>query len=260
MKSVPVHVFYFRGLSTYGADDAKWSFLNFGSMHKYVQKAFAEREVILHPVLGMGVGTLLEMAARAQKAIESHAAWKDPHRPVHFCGHSAGGLIARLVLDSIAAADGKILSLLTFGTPNSGSELARVCIDMPVKFKGSTRVLRSVGYDVARNRSFFEELTRERVALLSRLGTKKARVASVVCHAPRAQYCVPLRLFYKINAFRNFNLESDGIVERDSQPFGEVIGELNIDHFRQIGLFGGPDKFAQLNGVITDFFKTTQRL
>ena len=252
----PVHVFFFRGLSTYGQDDARFSVFNFGPMAKNIVRAFGERGVIVHPVEGMGAGTLEEMAGRARRWIESHNIWLEGESPIHFCGHSAGGLVARLVLHDLGSrADGKVASLLTFGTPNSGSEIARICIDMPKSSRTSLNLLRTVGYDVARNGKFFAELTPERVAGLPQPANKNVRVASVVCHSPRAQFCLPLKLFYQIPAFRSFAAESDGFVERASQPLGEVIAEVNIDHFRQLGLFGDRERFARLCDVMTDYFK-----
>lgn len=254
MKKPPVHVFYFRGLSTYGSDDAKWSVFNFGPMHRHLSRAFAERDVTLIPVEGMGVGRLDEMAARARKFIETHPVWTAAGS-VHFCGHSAGGLIARLTLDSLADANGRVSSIMTFGTPNSGCEIARICVDMPVKFRGTTWLLLGCGYDVARHRRFFEELTPERVLPLKSLKTQGARTASVVCYSTRPDFCVPLKIFYRLGAFRSYSSLSDGIVDRDSQPFGEVVAEINIDHFRQIGLFGERKRFEKLADVLTDYFK-----
>jgi hypothetical protein len=79
-------------------------------------------------------------------------------------------------------------------------------------------------------------------------------LGSIVCSAPRQDWCVPLRLFYQLPVFDDFNLPSDGMIERDTQSFGDVTAELNIDHFRQIGLFGGSHRFQQLCDVLVDFF------
>lgn len=46
-------------------------------------------------------------------------------RPLHFVGHSMGGLIARAVIDRIASPHlGRVVMI---GTPNAGSELADFC-------------------------------------------------------------------------------------------------------------------------------------
>ena len=85
-----VHVFFFRGLSTYGHDQAKLSLLNFGPIYQHLARAMAQREIHFHPVLGMGSGTIAEVAARARAFLEQHQAWKQDQTPVHFLAHSGG--------------------------------------------------------------------------------------------------------------------------------------------------------------------------
>ncbi len=259
-----IHVFFFRGLSTYGSDDAKWSFLDFGPMHKHVQRAFAQREVEFHPVLGMGAGSLPEVAGRARRFLDQHPVWQNPKIPVHFFGHSAGGLVARLLLQDEATPLGKVLSCMTVASPHRGSRLAKICIDMPETHIGSTRILRALGYNITGKNEFFEELTPHGLHTVFANGPESGnlragRVASLVCSAPRREWCLPLRLFYKLRAINDFDVPSDGLIERETQPFGEVIAELKIDHFRQLGLFGQPHRFNQLCEVLYDFFKSTQK-
>jgi len=62
--------------------------------------------------------------------------WRDPDAKVHFFGHSAGGLVARLLLQQDGWRDDKVLSLMTVATPNRGSELAQICVDMPERYRG----------------------------------------------------------------------------------------------------------------------------
>lgn len=51
-------------------------------------------------------------------------------RPVHFVGHSMGGLIARTVIDRLQPA--RIGRMVMIGTPNGGSELADFCAARPL--------------------------------------------------------------------------------------------------------------------------------
>lgn len=51
-------------------------------------------------------------------------------RPVHFVGHSMGGLIARAVIDRLRPA--RIGRVVMIGTPNGGSELADFCAARPL--------------------------------------------------------------------------------------------------------------------------------
>src|ERR1700722_2503801 len=114
---MPVNVFFFRGLSTYGRDEAKWSVFNFGPMYRQLQLAFEERGGDFHPVLGMGSGPIRDVLKRAQAALAKNPVWQDESIPVHLCAHSAGGLIARLIAEESRRP---IQSVLTIATPNRG--------------------------------------------------------------------------------------------------------------------------------------------
>lgn len=259
MPSAPIHVFFFRGLSTYGHDNAKWSVFDFGPIYKHFARAFAQRNIEFHPVLRMGAGGLLEVAERARESLERHPIWQQKGVPVHFLGHSAGGLVARLVAEN--APPEKLLSCMTVASPHHGAQLAHVLIDMPEKYRGSARLLRTLGYNVASRKDFFSELTDTNINKVFAGRSEAAgkfRAASIVCHSPRQQWCRPLKLFYKVKAFDDFTLPSDGVVERDTQTYGDVIAELPIDHFRQVGLFGEPHLFSNLCDVLYDFFKKSQ--
>lgn len=258
-------VFFFRGLSTYGHDHAKWSIFDFGPIFKNFARALPERGISLLPVLGMGSGSLLEIRDRARAFILQHSVWRDSTRPVYFLGHSAGGLVARLVLSDLHARgelpEGKVTSLLTIASPHRGSHLAQVCVDMPDRYWGSALFFKSCGYDISRRRDFFIELTPPYVDRLfqKEIWPPSVLRTSLVCSAPRAEWCWPLRVAHRLHAFRSFALPSDGVVEAESQPFGEVIAHLRIDHFRQVGLFDGPQMFENMCDVIADFYQPRRR-
>jgi hypothetical protein len=151
-----------------------------------------------------------------------------------------------------------VKSALTVATPHRGSKLAEICVNMPEQFKGSHLLLKTFRYDVSRKRHFFSELTPSSVSEM--LGAEprvpsQIRAGSVVCSAPRSEWCLPLKMFYKVKAFDDFRAPSDGLVESASQPFGEVVAEVNIDHFRQVGLFGGGERFSRLCDAIAGFIK-----
>ena len=252
-----VHVFFFRGLSTYGHDHAKWSLLNFGPVYRHLQRELELRGALFHPVLGMGAGSLDIVADRAYQSLVGDPVWQDPHASVFFLGHSAGGIIARLVAHRLQRS--QLRGVLTVATPHLGSGMAQHCLDLPERFRGSYRTMRLLGYDVARKTKFFGELTPARVeSALAETMRPSATVdeASIVCWAPRREWCAPLRAFYKLKAFKTLDVVSDGVVERDSQPWGKVIAELHIDHFRQVGLFGEGHRFMQLCDEIMRHFRS----
>ncbi len=126
------------------------------------------------------------------------------------------------------------------------------------------RVLKSLGYNVKSRKHFFDELAPdglrqvfggdfERPTYPSDFGVQ---VDSIVCSAPRSEWCLPLKMFYNIRAFKDFNLPSDGVVERDTQAFGNVVAELSIDHFRQMGLFKAGKEFEHLADVTARYFRS----
>ncbi len=251
------HVFFIRGLSTYGRDVAKWSVFDFGPVYQHLAHALGERGLQFHPVLGLGAGSLPEIADRAESFLDQHPVWNDPQADVHLFGHSAGGLIVRLLLPRLKR---RPVSALTLATPHRGSALAEVAANMKEKNPGSELILRSFGYNVQRKKHFFDELT---PAGLKRVfGGQKPeppeglKAGSIVCSAPREQWRLPLKAFYKIKAFDDFRLPSDGVVERDSQPWGRVIAEIPIDHFRQVGLFRSGKQFEFLTETIAGYFKS----
>lgn len=262
----PVHVFFFRGLNTYGDDNAKWSIFNFGPVYRHLARELEKQGVAFHPVIGMGAGSISAMAKRARAFLESHPVWRDPNVPVHFLGHSAGGLVSRHLVGALEAERGqelrqKLLSHLTVATPHRGATLARVALEMPERYKGSTLLLRTFGYDVRARRALFTELTRENIERELGFDTHSTiPIASIVCAAPRGQWCVPLRLFYMVKAFNDFRLPSDGVVDRDSQTFGEVVAEVPLDHFRQVGLFGEQERFREMCATMAGFFARRQDL
>lgn len=256
-----VNVFFFRGLSTYGSDDIKWNPFDQGPMHREFSRAFGARGVNLVPVAGMGSGSWEETSRRALEFLKNNSVWRDETQPVHLFGHSAGGIVMRLLLEQGYLKRRNLLSALTLASPHRGAFLARVFAEMPEKHKGSAFLFRLLGYDVRDKRSIFETVTPEIVGKLWRpdLDPYPFRTASVVTSLERHRWCGLLKVAHSIRAMKSFDLPSDGIVERDTQPWGDVIAELDIDHVKQIGIFDDGRSFARQCDVLTDFFKDAQK-
>lgn len=238
-------VFFFRGLSTYGEDNAKWAFLNFGPMYARLMRAMKERSVEIIPVTGMKSGTLSEVAGRAVEFLRAHEVWQDENIPIHVMAHSAGGLAARLALRELGARK-NLQSLLTIATPHRGSGLAKICVDMPVKAPGSARLLKTFGYNLSSRKKFFDELTCESVSAAFKEDSFPFKTASIVCWNDRTKWSLPMRAIHGIQAVKTFTTPSDGLVDKESQAYGEVLGEIHLDHFQQVGLFGGRKEFARM--------------
>ena len=258
------HLVFFRGLNTYGHDQAQLSLINFGPMYRHLERELTKRDVIFHPVLGMGVGTLTDVTTRARRALESLAIWHSPDLPVHFVGHSAGGLVARLLVDELGgmrlrSGRPKIASVTTIASPHRGSGLADIFVHMPVKHRASAFFFRAVGYDVKSKRDFFNEMTattvRDSLAHVVDGRFADVATASVVCAPPRPRWSRPMRYFHRLGAFRDFTAPSDGMVERDSQVYGDQTFEIELDHFQQAGFFGAEREFGRMCDVLREFTK-----
>lgn len=249
-------VFFIRGLSTYGHDNARFSLLDLGPVYRHIQTGLSQRGLDLHPVTGLGSGSLPELTDRAVKYLRENAAWNEPNAKIHLLGHSAGGLVARLVVDRLIKENEqqKIASLLTIASPHKGSSLAQIFTEMPIRHPGSAKWLKAIGYNVEDKKHFFAELTPGSVLQLLPPPPENLNVASIICCAPGDQWCWPLKAARFLDAYRAFDLPSDGVVERESQIFGEVIAEIAIDHLRQVGFFGRKNEFQQMLDAISSFY------
>jgi hypothetical protein len=228
-------------------------------MHRELARAFAKRGVHLIAVGGMGVGPWQEVASRAAASLQAHPLWRDESQPVHLFGHSAGGVVLRLLLEK-GLKRRNLLSALTLASPHRGAYLAKVFAGMPETHGGSALLFKVLGYDVRKRGQIFSTLDAEVVngMWLPACEHPDLRVASVVASAPRREWCAFLKLVHSIKALESFTLPSDGIVEQETQSWGEVVAELNIDHVRQIGLFNDGKSFDRLCDVLCDFFIGTQ--
>lgn len=255
-----VNVFFLRGLSTEGTDDIKWSPFDQGPMHRELTRAFAARGVNLIGVPGMGVGSWQEVSTRALAGLEAHPIWRNADQPVHLFGHSAGGVVLRYLLET-GLHRRNLLSAITLASPHRGSYLAKVFAQMPDTHGGSAFLFKILGYDVGRRSSIFATLDSDIVNALWRpeVVIDGVRMASIVASLPRGEWCNLLKVAHSIKALQSFTHESDGIVEKETQAWGEVIAELKIDHIRQIGLFNDGKTFDRQCDVLCDFFKQTQK-
>ena len=171
------------------------------------------------------VGSIAERAAVLARAIGEVEA-----KRVNVLAHSMGGLDARFAIARLGL-DRRVAALVTVGAPHRGSPLADLSTDIARRV-GLLGVLESAGvpFDafhdlaIARMARFNEEVPDARAVAY-------ASVVGVVRRKRRTNpLLVPGYLWMKRSAGAN-----DGVVPASSQRWGEVIAEIEADHWAQTG-------------------------
>ncbi len=156
---------------------------------------------------------------------------------VNIIAHSMGGLDARLAIARMGLGP-QVASLTTIGTPHHGTPLADVAISVG-EWRSLRRLLAALGADVDGLYDVSTERMREfnRVILdspdvvyTSVIGAVNLNTAGI--HALLS----PAHAYLMRKAGPN-----DGIVPATSQLWGEAMGEVEADHWAQIGWFGDFD-------------------
>jgi len=153
-----------------------------------------------------------------------------PDRRVNVIAHSMGGLDARYALTHLGLGS-RVASLTTIGTPHFGTPLADLGRET-LKRLGLARALRwlGIGFDA------LFDLSSEGMADFNRKTPDASGVAyaSVVGVAHVKRHTHPL-LIPGLLYLRRKSGENDGLVPTSSQRWGEVLWEIEADHWAQIG-------------------------
>jgi triacylglycerol lipase len=164
------------------------------------------------------------ISARAQRLGDLIRALPEPR--VNIVAHSMGGLDARYAISRLGLAP-RVASLITIGTPHSGTPLADAGNAL---FGHITRLLRKIVDLTA-----FGDLTSAGMARFNAEVPDMPGVAycSVVGRSPRLRtnpLLWPSHLYLAETSGPN-----DGVVPTASQARGEVVREIEADHWAQIG-------------------------
>jgi triacylglycerol lipase len=150
--------------------------------------------------------------------------------PVNIVAHSLGGLDARYAITRLGLDD-RVASLTSVGAPHRGTPLAdHAALLDKLKLH---RLLGLFGLDVE---AFFD-MSREQARKFNQLvpDVEEVSYLCVVGVAPSA----PGQIHPILAPPHRYLLEkagpNDGLVPRDSQVWGEVVGEVEADHFAQVG-------------------------
>jgi triacylglycerol lipase len=170
------------------------------------------------------VPAVASVEIRAQKLAEAIRAL--PAKKVNLIAHSMGGLDARYAIVRLGLAD-RVASLTTIGTPHLGTPLA----DLGMSLLGGLRRLFKRLVDL----EAFHDLTRERIAAFNGeiRDAPQVAYASVVAQGDRAGMNPLLWASHLyLNECAGAN---DGVVPVASQHWGEVVREVQADHWAQVG-------------------------
>jgi len=191
-----------------------------------------------------GVGPRLEQAGRkvhhvrlpATASVEVRAAALAagvrtiPGGPVIALAHSMGGLDARWAVARLGLAR-QVAALVTVGTPHRGTPVADMGADLAARL-GLHRALALAGVGL----EALDDLRSARMARFNEtvLDVGSVAYASVVGTVHRKRRTNPLLLPTHLWLSERTGA-NDGVVPAASQRWGEVLAEIDADHWAQIG-------------------------
>jgi triacylglycerol lipase len=159
-------------------------------------------------------------------------------RKVNVIAHSMGGLDARYAIAKLGLAD-RVASLTTVGTPHLGTPVA----DLGMKLSDMLRLSTLLGRVV--DLSGFYDLTTRRMTQFNDeiVDARGVMYASVVGRIDRMR-AHPLLWPTHLYLSERGGGDSDGLVPVSSQKWGEVLRQIDADHWAQIGWSNGFDALA----------------
>jgi hypothetical protein len=163
--------------------------------------------------------------------------------PLYLVAHSQGALDARFAIRTLGLPGVDVL--ISIGAPHAGTPMAEWAVDQRSRGTFLYWVLRLIGgYDL-RALSFAGEMTPEFLqAHLAQFEPKPGvRYASAqgVCHTGCHRALRALAEW--VDSERLGPGHGDGIVPRDSQSWGDDLGEYDLDHISEVG--SEPSKHAE---------------
>jgi len=176
----------------------------------------------VHPLAS--IKNRAEELARAVRLLDT--------RRVNIIAHSMGGLDARYAIARLGLSD-RVASLVTIGTPHRGTPLADAGTSLLGDRLWLEGVLARLGVDMdalhdlttARMQTFNEEVPDARgVLYASYLARTQGRALAF------NPLLLPTYLYLSGRAGEN-----DGLVPTSSQRWGDLLGEVDADHWAQIG-------------------------
>lgn len=172
-----------------------------------------------------------------------------PDRRVNLVAHSMGGLNARYAIAKLGLG-ARVASLTTIGTPHRGTPVADLGVAV-CRGLGLGRVLDRVGLE----RDAFRDLTTASAAAFNEAVRDVPGVAygSIVGAVRRTQRAHPL-LVASWALLLGAAGANDGLVPADSQRWGDVLAEIDADHFAQVGSSTTFDASALYEALVVELY------
>jgi triacylglycerol lipase len=203
--------------------------------HEYFRGVRGRLEALGHEVYFARVAPAAGVRRRAAELAEQIR--RLPFERVNIIAHSMGGVDARYAISKLGL-DQRVSSLLTIGTPHHGTPIADVAARLG-EWQKVRRMLDTIGANV----DGLYDLTTERMAEFN-LVVKDATDVwySSVVGALRSETAkVSALLAPGFSYLRKRVGPNDGMVPAASQRWGDVLFEIEADHWAQIGWSTGFD-------------------
>ena len=170
------------------------------------------------------------VAVRAQQLARRIEELSD--KRVNIIAHSMGGLDARYAVARLGLSE-RVASLTTVATPHRGTPLA----DLGTRVLGEKLGLRKVLATAGVNIQAFYDITTARMAAFNEAveDARGVSYASVLASASRSNGNVNLLLRPTHRYLLARGGPNDGLVPVASQVWGEVLAQIEADHWAQIG-------------------------
>lgn len=256
MKPLRPKVYYFRSLNTSGKDRINIGPILLGSFSSHFKKEFDGSKLDFIPVLGVGSGSLLDQVERAKKFLKIHEDFKLSERNIHFFGHSAGGLLAKIV-GTDPYFQNRVRSILTIGTPHSNCQAAIWAASLTETNPKLAFLYKLLGYDFEKKKATFQSFAE--VSRMSFSFPQEIFTASLVCAPSKKTWSPLFKLIHKLPVMKEFEQPSDGLIQKQSQIFGDFQEEFELDHIQQIGFGGQKAEFKKMCRFLENVWTSLQK-
>ena len=246
-----------RGLNTYGDDNMRLGWFNFGDWYTPMETALKRKGFTVHSIRNMGFESFESQATRAENAILQF----DPdskERNLILLGHSTGGLIARILAHQPQLTH-RIHSIISLATPHKGTPAAQNALDWVDSGNARIKVFKIANYDLKQRKDVLKQYSKDFMEQFNQTYTDLYGInyQHVLFTSEPDGLSVPLYLLKKYKP--GLLSSSDGLIPAESQIYGDEIGRFSLDHFGSFGYFLQASK-KRRNAGLREFQRLIDRL